>query len=185
MFAALLTVLASLYLAASLVALAPRKRGYSHVKHSISELGEVGAPQQRWVALGLFLPIGLIMLLVAYLVHPASPDTATLALCLAVGYLGAAVFPCDEGSPLWGSTRQLLHNVAGAVQYAGGAFSLMTLSESLGQPFRIAACVVVGSVIALSVLPPTSVRGLVQRAAEACLFGGLAWAAWRVSAAAW
>ena len=184
MFALALTSLAAVYLVAGLVVLAPRKAGYSHIKHSISELGEIGAPDQRFVALGLFLPIGLLLLLVAILVHPASPAAATLALCVTIGYLGAAAFPCDPGSPLFGTTRQTLHNLAGAVEYAGGGFALMALAASLGQPFKIAGFIVLGTAIALSVLPSNSVRGIIQRVAEACLFGGIALAIWRVGPAA-
>jgi hypothetical protein len=165
------------------MALAPRKAGYSHIKHSISEIGEIGAPNQRFVAFGLFLPIGLVLLLVAYLVRPASPAAAALALCIAVGYIGAAAFPCDPGSPLFGTARQVLHNLAGAVEYAGGGFALMKLAESFGQPFKAAGFVVLGATIALSVLPSNSVRGIIQRIAESCLFGGLALAVWRVGAA--
>ena len=180
MLAVATTAIAAIYLFASLVVLARRKVGYSHIKHSISEIGEVGAPDQRWVALGLFLPTGLLLLPVAYFLQAASPPAAALALCIAIGYVGAAAFPCDPGSPMMGTVRQSLHNVAGAVEYAGGGFALMTLAESLGQPFQAAGFVVLGSVIALSVLSSNSVRGLVQRVAEASLFGGLALAAWRV-----
>jgi hypothetical protein len=84
---------------------------------------------------------------------------------------------------MMGTARQSLHNVAGAVEYAGGGFALMTLAGSLGQPFRAAGFVVLGSAIALSVLSSNSVRGLVQRVAEASLFGALALAAWRVGVA--
>lgn len=183
MLATAITAIAAAYLLASLVALAPRKAGYSHAKHSISELGEVGAPDQRLVAIGLFLPIGLALLLVACLVRPASPAAAALALCIAIGYLGAAAFPCDPGSPLFGTMRQFFHNIAGAVEYAGGGFALMAIAEHLGQPFRIAGFIVLGSTIALSVMSSHSVRGIIQRIAETCLFGGLALAAWQVGAA--
>nr|WP_315485809.1 DUF998 domain-containing protein [uncultured Undibacterium sp.] len=183
MIATTITVITAIYLFASLIALAPRKVGYSHIKHSISEIGEVGAPDQRFVAWGLFLPIGLLLLLVAYFARPASPTVAALALCIAIGYIGAAVFPCDPGSPLFGTARQTLHNLAGAVEYAGGGFSLMTLSESLGQPFKLAGFVVLATAIGLSVLPSNSIRGAIQRIAEACIFGGLALGIWRVSAA--
>lgn len=184
MLAIAITAVTAMYLFASLLAFAPRKAGYSHVKHSISELGEVGAPDQRFVAIGLFLPIGLALLLVAYLVRPASPVVASLALCIAIGYLGAAAFPCDPGSPLFGTARQVLHNLAGAIEYVGGGFAFMKLAESFGQPFKAAGFVVLGTAIALSILPSNSVRGIVQRIAEACLFGGLALAVWRVGAAA-
>ena len=182
MFATAVTAIASTYLIASLFALAPRKAGYSHVKHSISEIGEVGAPDQRFVAFGLFLPIGMALLLVAYHVYPASPSTAALALCVATGYIGAAAFHCDPGSPLFGTTRQALHNLAGAVEYAGGGFALMALAEHFGEHFKIAGFIVLGSTIGLSVISSNSVRGIIQRIAEVCLFGGLASAAWQVGA---
>jgi hypothetical protein len=183
MLATAVTAIAATYLLASLIALAPRKAGYSHIKHSISEIGEIGAPNQRFVAFGLFLPIGLVLLLAAYLVRPASPAAAALALCIAIGYVGAAAFPCDPGSPLFGTARQALHNLAGAVEYVGGGFALMKLAGSFGQLFKLAGFVVLGTAIALSVLPSNSVRGIIQRIAETCLFGGLALAIWRVGAA--
>ena len=77
-----------------------------------------------------------------------------------------------------GSARQAGHNLAGAVEYAGGGFALMTLAASHGQPFRAAGFIVLGAVIALSVLPSTTVRGAIQRVAETCLFAGLALAIW-------
>jgi len=175
------TAIAALYLFAGLLALAPRKPGYSHLRHSISEIGETGAPDQRFVAFGLFLPVGLALLPVAWLVRPALPAAAALALCIAIGYIGAAAFPCDRGSPLSGTPRQAVHNLAGGVEYIGGGFALMALSGTLGQPFKLAGFIVLGAAIAISVVPSSPVRGLIQRIAEICLFGGLAMASWRVA----
>ncbi|MEO8011786.1 MAG: DUF998 domain-containing protein [Dokdonella sp.] len=184
MLATALTIITATYLFASMFVLASRKVGYRHIADTLSEIGEIGSRDQRFVAFGLFLPIGVLLLLVAYLVFPVSRASAALALCVAVGYVGAAVFPCDPGSPMSGTPRQAAHNLAGAVEYAGGGFALMTLAESLGPAFKIAGFVVLGSAIALSVVPANSVRGLIQRAAEMCLFGGLALSIWRVGAAA-
>lgn len=178
MMPTLVTVIAAIYLFVSLIVLAPKKLGYSHIKHTISEIGETGAHNQRFVAFGLFLPIGISLLIVAYLINTASPAAARLALCIAIGYIGAAVFPCDAGAPLYGTVSHTLHFSAGAVEYIGGAFALMTLAESLGEPFEIAGYIVIGVAIALSF--PHPVRGLIQRIAEICLFGGLALAAWQV-----
>lgn len=183
MLATAATVIAAIYLFVALLVLAPRKPGYSHIRHSISELGEIGAPDQRLVAFGLFFPVGLLLLLVAYLIRAASPTAAALALCIAIGYIGAALFPCDPGSPLVGTARQGFHNLAGAVEYVGGGFALLTLAGTYGQPFKTAGFVVLGTAIALSVLPAHSVRGIIQRIAEASLFGGLALIVWRAGAA--
>ncbi|GAB3355680.1 DUF998 domain-containing protein [Lysobacter tyrosinilyticus] len=180
MLATAITVIALSYLFVTLFVLAPRKAGYSHVRHTISEIGEAGARHQRFVAFALFLPVGLLLLAVAYLVRQTSPAVATLALCIAVGYIGAALFPCDPGSPLFGSTRQAFHNLAGAVEYAGGGFSLMAIARDFGQPFQLAGFIVLGTAIGLSVLPAGAGRGALQRIAEVCLFGSLALAAWKL-----
>ncbi len=139
----------------------------------------MGCPQQQFVAVGVFLPVGLLMLLVAYLALPLGIATAALALCLAVGYLVAAVFPCDVGSPLSGSGRQGMHNLGGAVEYIGGAFAFFRIAEQSGQPFKALGFVVVAVAIAISVQSLGAVRGLIQRVGETCLFGGLALALWQ------
>ncbi len=177
-----LTAVSAAYLFASLLLLAPKKPGYSHVRHTISEIGEIGSPNQRFVAFGVFLPIGLLILLAAYLIRPLSPVSAALALCISVGYVGAAIFPCDPGSPASGSPRQGVHNLCGGIEYIGGGFAFFTLAESFGQPFKAAGFLVIASAIALTFLPSTSVRGMIQRIAESCLFAGLAAANWQASA---
>lgn len=170
----LLTLLAVFYLFAALLVLGARKPGYRHLRHTISELGETGAPQARLVAMGVFLPIGIVMLMVAWLVRTFETETLALALCLAIGYLAAALFPCDAGSPMSGSWRQAAHNLGGAVEYIGGAFALMGIAAHAGDPFRTLGIVVLGAAIPISLPPLAGVRGLVQRIAELCLFGGLA-----------
>ena len=177
---ALILALAVLvYLSAALFMFGARKPAYSHLRHTISELGESGAPQAGLVAAGVFLPIGLAMLLAAWLARPFDSGISALALCIAVGYLTAAAFPCDPGSPLSGSWRQAVHNLGGTFQYIGGAFVLLQMAGHAGQPFRVFGLAVIGAAIALSVPLLASVRGLVQRVAEACLFGGLALAIWQ------
>lgn len=178
MLAIALTVFAAIYLFGALFVVGARRPGYSQIRHTISELGELGAPQQRLVAFGVFLPVGALLALVAYLLRPFEQASATLALCISIGYLVAAVFPCDPGSPLWGTPRQVLHNLGGAIEYAGGALALWRIGESLGQPFRAAGLIVGGAAIALSIQSFAPVRGLIQRFAECCLFGGLTLSIW-------
>lgn len=176
----LLSLLAVIYLFAALSVLGARKPAYSHLRHTISELGEIGAPQARLVAIGVFLPIGIVTLLVAWLVRGRETETVALALCLATGYIAAALFPCDVGSPVSGTWRQAAHNLGGAVEYIGGAFALMGIAAHAGDPFRTLGIVVLGAAIAISLAPLAGVRGLVQRVAELCLFGGLALAIFKV-----
>lgn len=172
--AVMLTLAAALFLCAGLLQLGRRKAGYSHLRHTISEIGETGSGTARMAAYGLFLPVGLMLLAVAWMVRAIAADAALLALCIALGYLGAAAFPCDPGSPASGSARQGMHNLFGAIEYLGGALALMKLAGSAGQPFRLAAFLVFGAAIALTVLPSGGVRGLIQRVAESTLFGALA-----------
>ncbi|HEX4953285.1 MAG TPA: DUF998 domain-containing protein [Thermoanaerobaculia bacterium] len=174
-----LTLITSVFLLIAIVWLGNRRPGYRHAEHTISELGEVRAADGRLVSFGVFLPVGVALLLAAHLVRPADERAALLALCIAVGYAVAAFFPCDPGSPLWGSNRQMVHNLGGGVEYFGGAVALGRLAEVHGPVFTAAAFTVGAAGVALS-LPSLKVRGLVQRVAEAVLFGGLLWALWRV-----
>lgn len=174
----LVPLLAAGLLTASLLVLGRRKPNYSHVVHTISELGEVGAPDQRLVAWGVFLPVGLMLLPISLLYYESLPAIAALAGCVSGGYLVAAFFPCDPGSPVSGTARQGVHNLGGAIEYIGGGFSLFWASESFGTEFKWLGFVVLGVAIALTVLPTVSVRGLVQRIGELCLFGGLARIVW-------
>lgn len=176
-----LTALATAYLFIALLVLAPRKVGYRHWRHTISEIGEAGARDQAFAAFGLFLPIGLALLAVAGWIHAQSEPTAMLALCIGVGYAGAAVFPCDPGSPWSGSPRQAMHNLAGAVEYIGGAFALLKLAKIWGSPFDAAGAFVLFAGLGLSLLPARFGRGALQRVAELCLFGALVAALWRLS----
>jgi len=169
-----LTAIAAAYLFGSLFLLAPRNPGYSHLRHSISEIGEIGAPDQRLVAFGVFLPVSLLLLAVAALARSSSPLAASLALCIAFGYFIAALFPCDPGSPFSGTTRQAVHNLGGGVEYIGGAFVLLTMARDFTPAFQVAGFTVLGSAFLVSVLPSTPVRGLLQRLAEITLFASLA-----------
>ena len=173
MLSLILTLFASVYLFISLVFLATNKNGYNHMKHTISELGEVGSPQQKLVSYAVFFVLGSTLLLVAYLVQSYSKPVALLALSIASGYLVAAFFPCDVGSPITGSLRQTIHNLGGGVEYIGGAMAFFLMAETFGQPFQILGLAVAGLAIALSIQAFFTFRGLVQRVAELALFGGL------------
>ena len=167
-----LACLSSLLLALSIWRVGLNHRGYSHIRHTISELGEVGAPHSRLVAFGVFLPFGLSMLAVFWLSRTSNPPAAALAACIGVGYLGAALFPCDPGSPLVGTWRQSLHNIAGAVQYVGGAAVMWSLTPAQAL-FALPAILVGTTAVLLSVPAARSWRGVIQRFAELALFASL------------
>ena len=178
----------TLFLGVGTVSFASRTPGYSHRRHTISELGEIRGPHSRLVGMGLFLPVGLCCLTLArWFAEPAHPSdlsrgASTLAISLAVGYLVAAFFPCDPGSPLQGSWRQGVHNLGGGVEYVGGASGLWviggslragTTESALGTAFIVGACLVGASVVALSTPALFRWRGAIQRIAELVLFVAL------------
>ncbi len=171
--ALVLILLSALHLAFGIVRFGARKPGYSHTRDTISELGEVGDPNARLVAYGWFLPVGVALGVVALLVYTPAPAAGALTLCIAIGYVAAALAPCDRGAPAVGSPRQALHNLGGAVEYVGGAAVLFRLSETGGSPYLVAAGAVAVAVVVFSLPALAAVRGLVQRMAEMALFGGL------------
>lgn len=177
-----LVVGTALYLALGVLLFGRLRAGHDHLRHTISELGEAGAPRARLVAWGLFMPVGLAMAATFARHRSDAPEAAALAACIAIGYVGAAIFPCDPGSPLRGSTRQALHNLAGGIQYVGGGLVLLALGRQSAAWLWAAA--VVGLAAALLSWPRAlGVRGGVQRVAEACLFGALSAALARPGAA--
>jgi hypothetical protein len=190
MVALLIAVLITLYLVAGILWFARRRPNYRHLRHTISELGEQGTPDARRVSLGLFAPVGLGLLVLGLPALSVDLDSlcstfGLLAVAVGVGYLGAALFPCDHGSPLVGNWRQQLHNLVGGVEYVGGAFALFQASAALAvAPEWLAAWllasagVVAAMAVGLSLQAAFPVRGLVQRIGEAALFGNILLLAW-------
>jgi hypothetical protein len=169
---------ASFFLTTAIIVGGRHKKGYRHSRHTISELGEYDSVHTRIVSLGAFLPVGLVLAFVALLMRIDHPEIAGLSCAIAIGYLVAAAFPCDPGSPLVGTARQSLHNLGGAIEYVGGAYALLRIAESLGPAFRVAGIVVFAAAVLLSF--ESAYRGFVQRVAETCLFAGLCIALWQV-----
>lgn len=156
-----------------------RTFGYSHIRHTISELGQMDAPHKLKVNYGVFLPtaVGLIAIaLITWITENRFTPYALLAGSVGTGYLIAAFFPADPGSPIWGSMRQQIHNAGGAVQYLGGAASLIILSKNslLLEPFYLTSAYILLIAAAGISLPfLKSIRGFIQRIAELVLFGNL------------
>ena len=169
----IIAIAVTAYLIAGIFYFGSKKAGYSHLKHTISELGETGTAREKQVGFGLFLPVGIGLLVIAF-THWDHEIVRGLSACLAVGYLVAAFFPCDKGSPASGSWKQQVHNLGGFIEYAGAIFFLMKASEYgmlvFGIDFKIIGFIVLVCVIITSI-PGNRVRGLAQRVAEFLLFG--------------
>jgi Protein of unknown function (DUF998) len=177
----LLTLATAGYLSAASALFAVRLPGYRHARNMISEIGAYGAPGAQLAAWGAFLPVGLALAVVGVFARDA--HAAQLALCMAIGYGAAALFPCDPGAPLLGSSRQLLHSAGAGVEYAGGAWALVLLGEHGGPVFLLAAATVACGALAASLPALGSLRGALQRLVELTLFAALALALAHSSAA--
>lgn len=161
-----------------------RKPGYSHVYHTISEIGEAGAPDQAKVAYLGFLPIGvaswLFLVASSFCFPPDQQSTCGTFLLgfVGLGYVASAVFPCDRGAPLSGSWKNNLHVLFGGLGYVGAGVGFILLAESfnavaswgrLAEYTKWSGYIVLLATLGVSI-PGLPVRGLVQRIAESVIF---------------
>jgi len=167
----ILSVLISAYLLAGIIYFGFKKQGNNPLRHTISELGEIGTPFTKPVRYGLFLPVGILLLGIT--AFATSPSLHGLSACLGIGYAVAAFFPCDVGSPSIGSGRQQIHNLGGAVEYAGGIYFILQSSTPtlLWMDTKIVGYILMACFVLISFQSP--IRGGVQRIAEAILFSSL------------
>lgn len=184
--ALLLAIVAAITAAAVPVYFGSRKLGYSHLRDTISELGEVGSPLGRSVSIG-FLVTGILLWLFAFVASKALPHEPTevffLLALVGLGYVGGAIFRCDPGAPLLGSWRNTFHNIFAAFEYVGAAGAFTTLQRSefwspLSGPMAYAGGFVLICLCAISF--PHPYRGLVQRVAESVIFLGVILMGWWV-----
>lgn len=180
LFTALLAAVIALV---PVVLFAKRRPGYSHIRQTISELGETGAPDAKKVAIFAFAPAGhtiwLFVAALAFAVPQLSegPGLWLFAL-LGAAYVGAAMFPCDPGAPLWGTWRNNVHNLLAGVGYVGALAGMIELGramegvpslQSIAAISQAAGQAALFGVFLLSF--PSPVRGLIQRIVEAIFYG--------------
>jgi hypothetical protein len=164
-----------------------RKPGYSHIRHTISELGEIGSPVGRSVSYIGFLATGIslwLFLLVAAAALPhESMESFYLLSLVGAGYVGGALFRCDAGAPAAGSWRNALHNIFGGLEYIGAVGAFATLrNSSFWSPLSDLSMYAAGLVLVClwGISFPHPFRGLVQRIAEATIFLGIVLMGWWV-----
>lgn len=171
-----LLVLNAVYLTVSIIYFGRKLPTYSHVRDTISELGENGSFFEKTVAYKVFLPVGLILIASAVTLYFQDLPTdirlnlCGLLACVGIGYVIAAFSPCDPGSPLTGSVRQSIHNLGGVIEYIGGAYFLIKTALPI---FPILGYLIISTSVAMSFSFFVPWRGLIQRVAEAGLFGGI------------
>jgi len=171
-----LLVLTTSYLIVSIIYFGRKLPMYSHVRDTISELGEKGSLLERTVAYKVFLLVGFMLILSAGALYFQDLRTdmqlnlCGLLACVGVGYAIAAFYPCDPGSPLTGSTRQSIHNFGGVIEYIGGAYFLIKTALPI---FPILGYLIISCSVAMSFSSLSSWRGFIQRVAEVGLFAGI------------
>jgi hypothetical protein len=188
-------VLALSLLTAALAAIVPiyfgrRKPGYSHLRHTISELGEAGSPVGRSVAFFGFLPTGLsvwlFLLLAAAAAPHASRNTFYLLSLVGAAYVGAAFFRSDQDAPLFGSWRNTAHNILGSFEYIAAAGAFISLERDdfwgpLSTFGKYAGFLIFACFCGIGRAHP--LRGLVQRIAETTIFAGIVLMGWWICCA--
>ncbi|WP_255207834.1 DUF998 domain-containing protein [Myxococcus sp. AM009] len=169
---------------------ARRRPGYSHLRNTLSELGETGAPDAARVAWLAFAPLGLAVWGFVALLGGRLPEDARTGLVLlsllGVSYVGAAVFPCDAGAPFWGTWRNQMHNLVAAIGYFGAGAGLIELGRTFEDMAAVSGLAVLTSALGKGVLAgifvlsfESPMRGLIQRLIETTVFG------WMVLVGAW
>jgi len=152
--------------------MASRSSSYSHIRHTISELGECGATNEKRVSFGIFLPVGIAMAIIGFVVRSNEP-AAILAASLSIGYVGAAFYPIDAGAPVSGSWRNGMHSLFGAIQYVGSVAAFEQFGRDYGSPYTAAKYIIFAFIISLYIPYIREIRGLLQRIVELGLFIGL------------
>ncbi len=176
-FSSLFAVLMPMYFARRIV-------DYSAICNTLSELGSIDSPYKNAVANVYFLPLALVniaFLLFAYLLFADQLNNLhplILMSFVSVGYLVAAIFPSDQGSPMKGSVRNQIHNLGGFFEYIGSGLGLILLGLSpylWGGEWGVYLVISGGVILVMLILLISpffqSIRGLIQRVAEYSYFG--------------
>jgi hypothetical protein len=162
--------IALLYLAIAITVVVYRTPGYRSVQQTISELGARGAIHEKFVAYGIFFPVGLALATVAFYTR-SNEAAAMLAGVLAVGYIGSAFFPIDPDAPAIGSLSNTIHGLIGGIQYIGAIAAIEIHARDLGFPFTLAKFAIIGFLVIHYIPYLREVRGIYQRFVETGLFG--------------
>lgn len=160
-----------LYLIFGVYFYAQKRPAYSHLKHSISELGENGSDFEKQVGFIVFVPVGLGFLLLAGLSYADNWPAAVLAGAMGFGYFLSAFFPCDPGTPMSGSWKNSIHNLVGGIAYITMAYQLKELiDQQVGWYAEVAFVALAVFLFNFIIGWPKQVVGLTQRMAETAVF---------------
>lgn len=161
---------------------------YSSFSNYLSELGASETSTQHLTNTLAFPMVGISCILIIIALWHRLPKQLGLRaglICLGLGvpagYFGAAVFPCDYGCPIEGSSSQSVHNLLGLVQYPLGVIGFALLSINLkSNPVWRTLCAMAAAAMAIGftmmVLPDqANFRGAWQRLSDYTAFLVLAY----------
>lgn len=172
---------------------------YNISANYISELGATDAAYSGFVNAALFPLIALCTFLI--IVHLwrglrghslAKLGLLAITIGFPLGYISAAIFPCDYGCPIEGSAAQDMHNLTAVISYTIAALGFFLLFLGLKNRVRprtrlavlaVAIIMVVGFFMMLSP-DQAPYRGLWQRSADYGAFLILIALAFRIRAKA-
>ncbi len=151
-----------------------KRPSYSHLKHTISELGENGSAFEKPVGFKLFMPVGLAFVLVSGLMYSTNLPAAFLAAAMGFSYFFSSFFPCDPGTPMSGSWKNSVHNLVGGAAYITMIYQLKELSDQqVGWYAEVAFVALAVFLFNFMIGWPKQVVGLTQRLAETSVFIGI------------
>ena len=160
-----------LYLLFGVIFYANKRPVYSHLKHSISELGENGSDYEKQVGFRVFMPVGLAFLLIAGLTYTENWPAAVLAGAMGFNYFLSAFFPCDPDTPVSGSWKNSIHNLVGGIAYVTMGYQLKALiDQQIGWYAEVAFIALAVFLFNFIIGWPKQVVGLTQRLAESTVF---------------
>jgi hypothetical protein len=165
-------ILAFLYLSFSLWHFGRLRTDYSHITHTISELAESKSITEKIVSRTVFLPVGVAMAIISILSSQNEP-AFHISLSLAVGYCGAALFPIDEGAPIFGTWKNAAHSLIGGASYLLALAGFEHLSREIGFPYSMGKFLILAFIASLYIPMLRNFRGLLQRIAETAIFSVL------------
>ena len=166
-----LTIIIYLFLVCGIFFYAKKRPAYSHLKHTISELGEAGSTCEKSVGFRVFMPVGLGCFLLAGFTYQDNWPASVLLGAMGFGYFFSAFFPCDPGTPMSGTWKNSIHNLVGGMAYVTMGYHLKALiDQQLGLFPEVAFIALAMFLFNFIIGWPKQLVGLTQRLAETAVF---------------
>jgi hypothetical protein len=182
---ALAGIISPAILAATTLVVASRHPEYSHLRHTLSELGTVGGEGARWMNLAGIIPAGLLVAVAAlpvFRLFGSGPLSQMGALVLAMAGLslaGTAFVPLVNGPEDLTARQGIAHLSLAIVGLAGLALAPLLFAlharrqRSASGWFWPSLAAAIGTFVCAASMGGTFMTGLSQRAALAAFYAWL------------